>query len=485
MRRIRTYLESESPAGPFLLFRTVWSTILLILPLRYFLNGWIESYFYEPEFFFSFLDFAWYGPLPAPGMYILFGALCALALGIGLGWRYRLAAAAYAVLFAYFLSIDKTIYLNHYYLVFLLTTLLAALPAPHSSNSTPVNAGSMHSKLVVPRISELSIKAMIAVVYLYAALAKVRYDWLIDAMPLRIWLPARVDSFPGGEWLAIPALAWVFAWGGLLFDGSIAFFLFARRTAPYAFLAVVFFHITTALLFRIGMFPWIMIAANTIFLGPLTFLSDGLYQRTLGRFLKREPAHEEAVTSFADGGQRISAVRASGRQRFSGRMLQRICELSGSSVAGTRLYRQKLFTGLLLVFILLQIVLPARRFLYPGKTTWNEYGFRFSWQVMVMQKSGLCEFTIHKGERQLRLNPSEILSPYQEMMMSTQPDMILQFGRYLSRRFGAGSPSGTASVFAHCLVSLNGRPHQPMVRSDVDLSDPDVIEKDIIIPFSQ
>ena len=97
-------------------------------------------------------------------MYILFGALCALALCIGLGWRYRWAAGAYAVLFAYFLSIDKTIYLNHYYLVFLLTTLLAALPGPYYSNSTPVDPDSIHSNFVLLRISEFSINAVIAVV---------------------------------------------------------------------------------------------------------------------------------------------------------------------------------------------------------------------------------------------------------------------------------------------------------------------------------
>ncbi|MCB1171844.1 MAG: HTTM domain-containing protein, partial [Leptospiraceae bacterium] len=433
-----------------MLFRALWGLVLFVLPLRYFLHGWIEEYFYRPEFFFSFLDLDWYGPLPWPGMYIVFALLCILGLLVAAGFQYRVAAALYTVLFFYFHSIDKTIYLNHYYLVFLLTGLMALLPAPQkrsrtedasgtrastcADNSDATTAGGTEpsipgvpasipasgacrvgtSRIRIARLSVLAIQVLVAIVYFYAALAKIRPDWLLDAMPLRIWLPGRVDSLPLGEWLALPAFAWVFAWGGLLFDGLIPFFLFWKRSARFALVAVILFHVTTALLFRIGMFPWIMIAANTIFLGPLTFLSDGLYQRTLGRFLKREPAHEEAVTSFADSGQRISAVRASGGQRFSGRMLQRICELSGSSVAGTRLYRQKLLTGLLLVFILLQVVLPARRFLYPGKTTWNEYGFRFSWQVMVMQKSGLCEFTIHKGKRQLRLNPSEILSPYQE-----------------------------------------------------------------------
>ena len=64
--------------------------------------------------------------------------------------------------------------------------------------------------------------------------------------------------------------------------------------------------------------------------------------------------------------------------------------------------------------------------------------------------------------------------------MSTQPDMILQFGRHLAERYGENGP---ARVYAHCLVSLNGRRHQPFIRADVNLADPRTDERDIVIPL--
>ncbi|MCB1168274.1 MAG: HTTM domain-containing protein, partial [Leptospiraceae bacterium] len=138
------------------------------------------------------------------------------------------------------------------------------------------------------------------------------------------------------------------------------------------------------------------------------------------------------------------------------------------------------FLLFLLAFFVFQLFFPARRFLYPGPTIWNEYGFRFSWQVMVMQKSGLCEFSVLSDKHRFLVHPSEILTPYQELMMSTQPDMILQFGRHLAERYGENGP---ARVYAHCLVSLNGRRHQPFIRADVNLADPGTDERDLVIPL--
>src|SRR5690606_24675454 len=65
--------------------------------------------------------------------------------------------------------------------------------------------------------------------------------------------------------------AYLFSWAGAAFDLSIAFLLLWRRTLPWAYAAVVVFHGFTALLFPvIGVFPWVMMTAGTIFL-PVGF----------------------------------------------------------------------------------------------------------------------------------------------------------------------------------------------------------------------
>ncbi|HAI41213.1 MAG TPA: HTTM domain-containing protein, partial [Maribacter sp.] len=109
------------------------------------------------------------------------------------------------------------------------------------------------------------IKLLLGIVYFYAGLAKLNSDWLLNAMPLKIWLPAKFDtpfigSFLGEEWVQF-----LFSWSGAIYDLSIPFLLLYKRTRPYAFVMVVIFHVLTRVLFPIGMFPYVMIVSALIF----------------------------------------------------------------------------------------------------------------------------------------------------------------------------------------------------------------------------
>ena len=52
----------------------------------------------------------------------------------------------------------------------------------------------------------------------------------------------------------------------------------------------------------------------------------------------------------------------------------------------------KIITLSLIVF--LQILLPFRYLIYEGELFWTEEGYRFSWRVMLMEKSGIATFTV-------------------------------------------------------------------------------------------
>jgi len=75
--------------------------------------------------------------------------------------------------------------------------------------------------------------------------------------------------------------------------------------------------------------------------------------------------------------------------------------------------------------------------LYPGKLFWTEQGFRFSWRVMLIEKAGYAQFYVHepKEDRKMVIQNCNYLTPQQEKMMSTQPDMILQYAHFLSDEF--------------------------------------------------
>src|SRR5690606_8056977 len=82
------------------------------------------------------------------------------------------------------------------------------------------------------------------------------------------WLAARTDVPVVGPLLGQVEVAYAMSWAGAIFDLSIPFLLAWRRTRGLAYLAVIGFHVATGSLFRIGMFPWVMIALTPIFFAP-------------------------------------------------------------------------------------------------------------------------------------------------------------------------------------------------------------------------
>src|SRR5262249_48717615 len=118
---------------------------------------------------------------------------------------------------------------------------------------------------LIPSWCIFLLRFQLAVVYVFAGLAKINADWLRDAEPMRLWLAARSDLPVVGGLFLLPGVATAASWAGAAFDLSIVPLLVWRRTRAFAYVLVVLFHAATALLFPIGIFPWLMIAATTIF----------------------------------------------------------------------------------------------------------------------------------------------------------------------------------------------------------------------------
>lgn len=110
-------------------FRVAFGAVMAWEIVRYLRNGWIASYYIRPAFHFKYYGFGWVEPWPGHGMYLHFAALGVLALCLMLGLWYRLVAAFFFAGFAYVLLLDQAYYLNHFYLIALLSLLLAFVPA--------------------------------------------------------------------------------------------------------------------------------------------------------------------------------------------------------------------------------------------------------------------------------------------------------------------------------------------------------------------
>jgi vitamin K-dependent gamma-carboxylase len=410
-------LDAPVDVASLVAFRILFGLCMVAAVLRFFVHGWIHEYFLAPTHFFHYWGFGWVKPWSGHGMYVHYAVMGAAALLVTLGVFYRAAIVTFFVLFTYAHLIDKTNYLNHYYLVSCLALVMAFLPLDR-------RAGLERA----PSWCLWLVRFQVGCVYVFGGVAKLQTDWLVHAQPLTIWLGANTEFPILGRWFHEKWFAYAFSWAGAAFDLTIVFWLLWRRSRPFAFAALVVFHLVTARLFQLGMFPFIMIGAALIFLDPS-------WPRPLLARLGRLGALRGAR----------GAKVARGLPRWG--------------------------KPLLAAWVTWQILMPLRHWLYPGNHLWTEEGFRFSWNVMLMEKNGAIEMTTVDPTTRARsvVDPADYLTRYQTKMMSTQPDMILELAHVVADDLGHRGLA-RPEVYVESWVALNGRRPQLLVDPRVDLA---------------
>jgi hypothetical protein len=123
------------------------------------------------------------------------------------------------------------------------------------------------------------------------------------------------------------------------------------------------------------------------------------------------------------------------------------------------------------IYFVIQVTMPFRYVLYPGKLYWTEQGYRFSWRVMLMEKAGTAFFYVKdsRSGREVEVDNKHYLTFMQEKMMATQPDMMVDYAKFLKQEFinkGFTDPTVRAQSF----VTLNGSGSREFIDSNVDLS---------------
>ncbi len=425
------YLEQSVSIAPLITFRIAFGLVMLFSTLRYMWMGWIDSQLVDPILHFSYYGFDWVHPLSQAWMYVVFVVMALSCIAIVLGLYYRLAAITFFLCFSYVELIDITYYLNHYYFVSIVAFLLIWVPA-NRYFSLDVARKPMLFRKTVSRWCIGIFKLQVAIVYFYAGIAKINYDWLFRALPLAIWLPAKTSVPLIGFIFKYKITAYLFSWMGMLFDTFIIGGLLYKRTRWLSYLAVVVFHTLTGILFQIGIFPLVMIFVVTI------FFSSNLHEQflnNLAKFIKHTPPQASVSTS--------ELVRPSNR----------------------------LLIPFLIPFFFFQLVFPWRYILYPGNLFWTEEGYRFSWRVMLMEKAGTATFYVKntKTGREGSVINHQFLNAHQEKQMAMQPDLILQFAHYLKDHYtekGMEDPGVRAEVW----VTLNSRPAKLLIDPEVDLT---------------
>jgi hypothetical protein len=408
-------------------FRIAFGAIMLWEVGRYLKYGWVERYYIAPKLYFTYYGFDWVRPWPGDGMYWHFYALGLLALCMLAGFQYRLTATLFFLGFTYVFLLDKTQYLNHFYLVSLLSLLMIFVPA-HRAFSVDAIFGARST--VAPAWALWLLRAQVGIPYFYGGLAKLNADWF-RGEPMRMWMASRTDFPLIGPWFTDERAVFLVSYGGLLIDLLVVPLLLWRQTRPFAFAVAVVFHVLNAKLFSIGIFPWLMIAATLLFF-PADWPRRGLGLR------RRSNGSEQDVEP------------------------PRVPPLRGG---------QKATIALLGMYLSLQLLIPFRHFLYPGEVSWTEEGHRFSWHMMLRIKSAHVRFvaTDPISNKTWEVNSWDYLTPRQREKMATRPDMILQFSQYIAGELRKQGYRQIA-VQANVLASLNGRTPQPLIDPSLNLA---------------
>jgi vitamin K-dependent gamma-carboxylase len=428
--RVRHYLSAPVDTASLALFRILFGLALSAAAIRFVAKGWVRSQLIDPTYHFTYPHLGFIRPLPAPLLYAHFALLIAAAIALTIGYRTKLSAATLALGWAYIELLDRATYLNHYYLATSLALLLACTPAG-AAFSLDARLHPESRAATMPRWVLLALRLQVAVVYVFAGIAKLNADWLLRAQPLRIWLAATSGKLPWLEtWLTQPASAFVASWLGAGFDLAIVPLLLWQRTRVAAFVSAAIFHAVTGLLFPIGMFPWIMLACATLLLAadwPRAWL---------------HAAHS------------------------------RSCVAPPRAAAWT-----------IAIHCALQLAVPLHHHLLVRDSVWTSAGFDFAWKIMLAEKSGSVRFTARDraNGRSWAIAPSDYLTPLQELALARDPRLIVAFARHLASDLQARTGDDIA-VFADAFASLNGRPAQRLIAADVDLTR-DPLPEHLVLPL--
>lgn len=408
-----------------ILFRIMFGVIMFWEVTRYFKYHWIERYWVTPYFNFAYTPFN-LSPLSENGMYMLWYVLGALAIFITVGFLYRISTVLFFLLFTYTFLLEQARYLNHFYLVIIVSFILIFIPAHRNF--------SIDSKIFKGIKSSYNaswnlwlIRLTVGIPYFFGGIAKINPDWL-RGYPLKDWLLGD-QNFPViGQYFTEHWMVMIMSYSGLLLDLAVVPVLLFKRTRLIGFIAICLFHLMNVELFEIGIFPWFMIAATSLYFSPN-------WPRKLIQKIVFKGDKTQETNNFNPNPK----------------------------------YQKAVLYGLG-IFFAIQVFLPMRHLLIKGNVHWTEEGHKYAWHMKLRSKDGRTDFMVKSKatDELIEVNIGGYLQDWQERKMDGNPQMIWKFAKFLKEEYGRMGVD--VEVYAQALASLNGRAYQYIIDPNVDLA---------------
>lgn len=353
-------------------------------------------------------------------------------------------SAAFAATQILFLLSDRSAYNNHYYLAALLASIYFA---------TDVDT------CLVGRADEYMylrlLQWQVGIVYAFATYAKVSsLNWL-QGYPAQIWFSRAFERAVRDVYgpLATPRkdlpriLAYAFSYGGITIDLFLAVVflkisLSRRRTyglmEMFAFWTCVAFHVTNALIFDIGVFPYLMLATLALY-----FDRFDLFGSTPSLRANRKPRRAR------------KELNTPPRCILCLRLILVVCYATA------------------------QLVVPLRYLRHADisrHVDWTSQDEMFSWRMMLTSKECDGYFQVQRVDKGVRRIVRTLRDPEDFHIdflswwrMMSDAENIRQMAVRL-RREEEKARGGRVEIHADVRCSLNGSEKQPYVDSGVDFS---------------
>ena len=406
--------------SPLIVFRMFFGFLVACESFGAILTGWVKRILIDPQVTFSFIGFEWLKPLPGFGMYFYFIAMGVFGLAIMLGYRYRIAIISYTILWAGVYFMQKTAYNNHYYLLLLISFLLIFLPA-NSYASLDVRQNRIKEENTMPYWISLLFIIQVAIVYVFASIAKFYPDWLDGTFTRN--LLADSTNVIALKKLFLQKWFYLFiAYMGIIFDLLIVPLLLFKKTRMLALLASLTFHLFNAIFLEIGIFPFFALTFALFFYEPETIRSV---------FLRRKTSIE------TDNGH-------------------------------SNYYGKKIVYFLIIPYLIIQLLLPLRHHFIEGDVLWTEEGHRLSWRMMLRERNGFIHIRIKDlktGEESL-YDYRKNLTDKQIQNLATKPDFIWQYCQYIKKEFKGKE----IAIFIECKNSINRKEYKTLIDPKFDMA---------------
>jgi len=404
-----------------IVFRIIFGLLCFLESVGAIFTGWIKRTLIDPEFTFSFIGFEWLQPLPGEWMYVYYCIMGCFGLLIMIGYKYRMSMIIFTIMWSCTYFMQKASYNNHYYLLILLSALMVFLPANKYASIDAKQNPNIKSN-AMPSWCKWVFVVQLFILYTYASIAKTYPDWLNLTFP-KILMAGKANYPIIGGFLQNDFMPYLICYGGLLFDGLIIPLLLFKPTRKYAFFISIFFHLFNAIVFQVGVFPFLSLAFSLFFFEPKTIKNI---------FLKKKSFYDKAEIIIPS-------------------------------------YRKPLLV-IFGVYFIIQIALPLRHNFIEDNVLFTEEGHRMSWRMMLRSKQGVAIYTVQDKATQDTqiINLDNYLSPKQKRMASTKPDVIWQFAQHLKQDFK--SKGKDIAVYVNCKISVNGRPYKQLVNPKTDIA---------------